>query len=184
MSKGQWGLIARVIFAAAALVALSVLCASCGGGDDSGDTTAATRPPAPAAETPRDEPGAPSTGGAAAPRGTTSPSTNGGARPADDDSAAQPLSPAAGDAPRRSGKRRSKRVTRDVYKAGKETCFIFGIDQIRREYALAQRSPEAVARFYAGLFEKGNPDLVAPYYQGCLKGLRQRAERDRQVNQR
>jgi len=75
-------------------------------------------------------------------------------------------------------------VTRDVYKAGRETCFIFGIDQIRREYELVQRSPEAVARFYANLFEKAHPELVAPYFQGCLRGLRQRQQRDRQANQR
>jgi hypothetical protein len=71
-----------------------------------------------------------------------------------------------------------------VYKAGKQACFIFGIDQIRQEYELVQRSPEAVARFYANLFEKANPELIAPYYQGCLRGLSQRAARDRRVSER
>ncbi len=180
-------MIARVTIAAMALVALGLLCASCGSGDSSDDQTvsAATSKTTRTNDLPGKEPAAPSTGGAAAPRGTTSDSGSGSSKDKGSDRASRPVSPATGDTPERTGKRKSrKRVSRDVYKAGKQTCFIFGVDQIRHEYDLVQSSPEDVARFYANLFEKANPDLVAPYYQGCLRGLKQRAQRDRQAAQR
>jgi hypothetical protein len=167
-----------------ALVALGLLCASCGGNDDSGDQpeSAATTPPPSKTTSPSKKSRAPSTGGATAPRGGNSGngSRGGGSATSRD----EPVLPATGDTPDRTVKRRSnKRISRDVYSAGKKTCFIFGIDQIRHEYNLVQRSPEAVARFYANLFEKANPELVAPYYQGCLRGLNQRARRDARAEQ-
>jgi hypothetical protein len=171
-----------------ALMALGALCASCGGNeDDSSDQPLSAGPGTPArtAVVPREDPSAPSTGGATAPRGATEPSGSEGPRSDTEDPGDESVSPAPPSEPQQPAKRKSrKRVTRDVYKAGKQTCFIFGIDQIRHEYELVQRTPEAVARFYANLFEKANPELVAPYYQGCLRGLKQRAERDRRVNQR
>ena len=170
-----------------ALVALGLLCASCGSGDGSDDqsVSAATGTTTRTTDTTRKEPaGAEHRWRSGAARhhheGRIGEQPGRAAR-----SRARPVSPAAGDSPQRTGKRKSrKRVSRDVYKAGKQTCFIFGIDQIRHEYDLVQSSPEAVARFYANLFEKANPELVAPYYQGCLQGLKQRARRDRRADQR
>jgi hypothetical protein len=170
-----------------ALVALGILCGSCGGDDDPDDqpVSAGTSAPTKTGEAPRSAPAAPDTGGAAAPRGTTSSDGTQSGAYGNVRRGGESVSPAAGDKPRRTGRRKTpKRLTREVYKAGRQTCFIFGIEQIRSEYELAQRSPEAVARFYANLFEKGNPELVAPYYQGCLRGLRQRAARDEQANDR
>jgi hypothetical protein len=149
-------LIARVTIAAVALAALGILCVSCGGGEDSGDPPGAgATAPTRTGETARGEPASP-----------------------------RPVAPATGERERTGGRKSSRRVRRDTYKAGRQTCFIFGIDQIRRKYELVQRSPEPVARFHANLFEKANPELIAPYYQGCLRGLRERAQRDRRLSER
>jgi hypothetical protein len=71
-----------------------------------------------------------------------------------------------------------EQLAKDLYEAGKGTCYIFGVDQIVREYSLTTSKPEDVARYYAALFEKQHPELVAPYYQGCLAGLKKRARSD------
>jgi hypothetical protein len=180
-------LIARVTIAAAALVALGLLCASCGGGDNSDDIAAGpgTSAPATTSETPRTTATTPDTGGVSAPRDTTSRRGATGKESRETERGDRPISPSASDERAKAGKPKTgKRVRRDVYKAGRQTCFIFGIEQIRHEYELVQRSPEDVARYYANLFEKANPELIAPYYQGCLRGLRERAQRDRQVEER
>ncbi len=170
-----------------ALVALGMLCASCGGGDDSDDVAAGPRTNAPAttSETPGTTATTPSTGGVSAQRDTTARRGATGKESRETEAGDRPISPSTNNERANAGKPKSgKRVRRDIYKAGRETCFIFGIDQIRSEYQLVQRSPEDVARFYANLFEKANPELIAPYYQGCLRGLRERAQRDRRVDER
>ena len=46
-----------------------------------------------------------------------------------------------------------------------------------------QNMVDYVKDYLGPMFEKANPELIAPYYQGCLRGLRQRAARDRQGNE-
>jgi hypothetical protein len=183
---------------AAAFVALAIFVGACGGGSDdksSNDqpTVAGTSAPVQDDQGQTGKQGATvQSGGSTAPAsGDKGSGSSKKATPSDksskkDTADTNPVSPQPTDTnTKKSAKKKSKeQVNRDLYKAGKQTCYIFGLEQIRKEYELTSHSPEAVARFYANLYEKANPVLIGPYYQGCLRGLTQRQARDKRLAQR